>query len=55
MTATGWLRKKALLWTVSTAGTLVGLRFITPGFVDLIFDVMTVGLVYLAGALARSE
>lgn len=50
-----WIRKKALLWTVSTAGTLVGLRMITPDFVDFIFDILTVGLVYLAGAIARTE
>ena len=50
-----FLRKKALLWTVSTAGTLVALRMVTPGFVDFIFDILTVGLVYVAGALARTK
>lgn len=52
---TGWLRQKALLWTTSAAASMVGLRLVTPAFVDFIFDILTVGLVYLAAALARPE
>ena len=51
----GWLRQKALLWTTSAAASMVGLRLVTPNFVDFVFDILTVGLVYLAAALARPE
>lgn len=48
-----WLRTHALAWTTSAALTIAGLRFVTPNFVDLIFDGLTVGLVWLAAKLAK--
>ncbi|WYK04445.1 hypothetical protein DWF04_015665 [Cereibacter sphaeroides f. sp. denitrificans] len=50
---TDWLRAHALAWTTSAALTIAALRFVTPNFVDLIFDGLTVALVWLAGRLAR--
>lgn len=51
--AIAWLRAHALAWTLSAALTMAALRFVTPAFVDMIFDVATVGLVWLAGWLGK--
>ena len=48
------IRRHVLAWTTSAALTLAAVRFVTPGFVDLIIDLLTVGLVYLAAKLARA-
>lgn len=47
------LRRHALAWTTSAALTMAGLRFVTPSFVDMIFDFLTVGLVWAAAKLAK--
>jgi hypothetical protein len=47
-----FLRRKALMWTTSTALSMLGLRFLTPTFVDFVFDILTVVLVFVAGKLA---
>lgn len=48
------LRKHVLAWTTSAALTLAGLRFVTPAMVDILIDLLTVGLVYLAARLAKA-
>jgi hypothetical protein len=48
-----WLRQHVLAWTTSAALTLAGLRLVTPSMVDLLIDLMSVGLVYLAARLAK--
>lgn len=47
-------RKHVLAWTTSAALTLAALRFVTPNFVDLIIDGLTVALVWIAARLAKS-
>ena len=49
----GWLVRHTLGWTVSAAATLTALRFITPSFVDMLIDFLVLGLVWVAGAMAR--
>lgn len=48
-----WARKHVLAWTTSAALTLAAMRFITPSFVDLLIDAMTVVLVWVAAKLAK--
>ena len=48
-----WARKHVLAWTTSAALTLAAMRFITPGFVDLLIDALTVVLVWVAAKLAK--
>lgn len=48
-----WLRQRILMAATSAALTLVGVRFFTPGFVDVIIDFLTVGLVYVATLMAK--
>ncbi len=48
------LRRHVLAWTTSAALTLAALRIVTPSFVDVIIDLLTVGLVYLAAKLSRA-
>lgn len=50
-----WARKHVLAWTTSAALTLAGLRFFTPGFVDLIIDGLTVILVWVAARLSKTQ
>ncbi len=47
------IRAHALTWALSAALTMAALRFVTPAFVDMIFDAATVGLVWLAGWLGK--
>ncbi len=49
-----WLRTKAMVWTTSLALSLFTVSFFTPAFLDLLFDAITVGLVWLAGQLAKA-
>lgn len=49
-----FVRRHVLAWTTSAALTMAALRFVTPSFVDFIFDLLTVGLVYVAAKLARA-
>lgn len=49
-----WARTHVLAWTTSAALTIAGLRFITPSFVDFLFDFLTVGLVWVAAKLATT-
>lgn len=49
-----WLRTKAMVWTTSLALSLFTVSFFTPAFLDLLFDAITVGLVWLAGKLAKA-
>lgn len=48
-----WLRQHALAWTTSAAASMVALRMVTPSFVDFVFDILTVALVWLAAKLAK--
>lgn len=48
-----WLRLHALAWTTSAAVSMVALRMVTPSFVDFIFDILTVVLVWIAAKLAK--
>lgn len=47
-----WLRSHVLAWTTSAALTLAAFRLVTPNFLDLVIDLMTVALVWLAAKLA---
>lgn len=42
-------------WATIIALFLVVLRLITPSFVDLIFDIVTVGLVYAVGKMVEKK
>jgi hypothetical protein len=48
-----WLRNHVLAWSTSSAATLVGLRLVTPSLIDFVFDILTVGLVFVAAKLAK--
>lgn len=48
-----WARRHVLAWTTSAAVTLAGLRLVTPSFVDLLIDLLTIALVFVAAKLAK--
>lgn len=50
----GWLRKRVLIWATGASASIAGLSLITPAMVDTLFDVVQIGLVWLAASLARS-
>ena len=47
-----WLRAHVLAWTTSAAVTLAGMRFFTPSFMDMVIDLLTVALVWIAAKMA---
>ncbi len=49
-----WLHRHVLAWTTSAALTLTAAQVVAPGFIDLILDLMVVGLVWLAARLAQA-
>lgn len=51
----GWMRKRVLIWATGASATVAGLSLITPIMVDTLFDVIQIGLVYLAAAVARQS
>ena len=48
-----WLRSHVLGWTTSAAATLTAAQMVTPSFADWILDWTVVGLVAVAGKLAK--
>lgn len=50
-----WLRKYVLAWTTSAAATLTMAQIVAPNFMDIILDLMVVGLVALAAKLASQK
>lgn len=48
-----WLRAHVLAWTTSAALTLAAARFFTPSFMDMVIDLLTVGLVWVAAKMAK--
>lgn len=49
-----WLHRHVLAWTTSAAVALTAAQLVAPGFIDLILDLMVVGLVWLAARLAQA-
>lgn len=48
-----WLRKRILAAAISAAATIAVLSFLSPPWLDFMFDLVMIGLITLVGKLSK--
>ena len=53
--ALAWLRKRVLAAALSAAATISVLSFLSPAWLDFVFDLVMIGLIAVVGALSKPD
>jgi hypothetical protein len=50
-----WLKQRIFAAALSAAATIAFISFISPAWLDFMFDLIMIGLIYIVGKLAKSR